>query len=517
MRRVAGDVLLWLLLSALLPMNGERISDGSYVNGLIVASVVVAVAVGVRRVAPLAALVLTGGLLAADVWLFGPFVGLSFLVGRSAARPRPTLWTFVALGVATPLLTLARTVLTGGDRWYAYYLIAEVVFCGVFPWLVGRYLWQRRELAVGGWALAEELERGQALIAEKARLRERTRIAEDMHDALGHELSLLALRAGALELDPTLGSSQRAAAAELRVGAADATERLRAVIGVLRTDAAAPLEPVEESLGALVDRVRRAGLVLHFDIDEGQAANSGLPPLADRAVYRVVQEALTNATKHAPGTPVTGHLTQDTDSVTVILSNPLAEGRTPAGGDGGGSVGSGLVGLAERVRLVGGTFSAGEHDGEFRVRATVPREAVGPAPAGVTESAGRLKTARQRTRRGLVLTVVVPVLAGVLLVGAVLAAYVVETTASVIDPWDQLRIHLGQPEDEARDILPTLQVTERPDVVEPPRPPGGECVYYNVSGKLFPPVRDVYRVCFADGVVAAIDLIPGTNARGNAR
>ncbi|GAA0277343.1 sensor histidine kinase [Cryptosporangium japonicum] len=509
MRRIAGDVLLWLALSALLPMNGDRLDDGAYVNGLIVASLVVAVAVGLRRVAPLAALVVSGGLLIADVWLVGPFAVLSFLVGRSAVRPRPALWTFVAIGVLGPLSALGRTVLTGGDRWYAYYLVGEVVFGGVFPWLVGRYRRQRRELAVGGWALADELERGQALVAEKARLRERARIAEDMHDALGHELSLLALRAGALELDPSLGESQRAAATDLREGAAAATERLRAVIGVLRTDAAAPLEPVEETLGALVDRVRRAGLVLDFPVDDGHGAGSGLPPLADRAVYRVVQEALTNAARHAPGAPVTGRLTDDGDAVTVEVSNPADGERAPAG--------TGLLGLAERVRLAGGTFRAGAEDGVFRVVATVPRTAAGPAPEPVTGAAGRLESARRRSRRGLVLTVVVPVLAGVLLVGTVLAGYVVETTASVVDPWDQLRIHLGQPEDEARDILPLLQVSERPDVVEPPRPAGSECAYYNVSGTLFPPARDVYRVCFADGVVAAIDLIPGTNARKERR
>jgi len=260
-----------------------------------------------------------------------------------------------------------------------------------------------------------------------------------MHDALGHELSLLALRAGALELDPTLGESQRAAATELREGAAAATERLRAVIGVLRTDATAPLQPVEETLEALVDRVRRAGLVLNFPV----GARDALPPLVDRAVYRVVQEALTNAARHAPGAPVTGRLTGDEEGVTVEVANPIdapADASAP---------GTGLLGLAERVRLAGGTFHAGAEaaegtaTGTFRVVATVPRVPAGSVPEPAPESAGRLESARKRTRRGLVLTVVVPVLAGVLLVGVVLAGYVVETTASVVDPWDQLRIHLG--------------------------------------------------------------------------
>lgn len=515
-------MLLWAVLSALLPMNGERVGSGSYVNWLVVASLVVAVAVGVRRVAPLAALVLAGGLLAADVWLVGPLVGLSFLVGRSAVRPRTALWTFVAIGVGGPILALGRTAFTGGDPWQAYYLVGEVVFGGVFPWLVGRYLWQRRELAAGGWALAEELERAQALVVDQARLRERSRIAEDMHDALGHELSLLALRAGAFELDPALGPAQRAAAAELREGAAAATERLRTVIGVLRTGAEAPLRPADETIGALVDRVREAGLVIDFATGEGSEPVPVLPPLADRALYRVVQEALTNATRHAPGAPVTGRLTVRTDTVAVRLTNPLPEpsGREPSRTGPASEPGSGLLALTERVRLAGGTFHAGARDGTFVVTATVPRgpdhPVADPAPlAGPPlESAGRLATARRRTRRGLVLTVVVPVLAGVLLIGVVLGGYVVATTASVLDPSDQARIHLSQPEDEARDILPVLQVSERPDVVEPPVPAGADCAYYNVSGKLFPPARDVYRVCFVDEKVAAIDLIPGRNARG---
>ncbi|TQS44688.1 sensor histidine kinase [Cryptosporangium phraense] len=529
-RRWGGDVLLWLLLSALLPLNGARIDEGPYVRGLLVAALVLAVATGVRRVAPLASLVLAAGLVAVDPWLAAPFAVLSFLAGRSALRPRPALWTYAGLAGGGAGLAFGLAVLRGTDRWTAYYVLTEIVLCGVVPWLAGRYLRQRRELVEGGWALAEELERGHALVADRARLRERARIAEDMHDALGHELSLLALRAGALELDPSLGPAQREAAAGLRLGAAAATERLRAVIGVLRASDPAPLAPVDETLATLIDRVRGAGLTIAFS-DGGAAGEPGLPPLADRALYRVVQEALTNAARHAPGAPVTVRLTATPDAVTVTVTNPLTPEAPPAGRSGAerpdpapgrtggpGGEGSGLVGLAERVRLVGGTLTAGVGGGTFTVTATVPRAAGGAVAAGPerprSDSAGRRAAARRRTRRDLVLTVVVPVLAGAVLVGVVVGGYAIEVTGSVLRPADAARLHPGQSRADAEALLPWLQATERPAVAEPPRPPGAECRYYGTSAELFPPVRDVYRVCFAHDRVVGVDLIPGRTARG---
>ncbi|MFI5952475.1 hypothetical protein [Cryptosporangium sp. NPDC051539] len=119
-RRIGGGVLLWLLLCVLLPLNGERLDDGPYAEGLLVAGLVLAVAVGLRRAAPLASLVLAAGVLAVDPWLAGPFVVLSFLAGRSAQRPRPALWTYGALAAGAPGLAFLSAVLRGTDRWVAY-------------------------------------------------------------------------------------------------------------------------------------------------------------------------------------------------------------------------------------------------------------------------------------------------------------------------------------------------------------------------------------------------------------
>ncbi|MGH3928880.1 MAG: histidine kinase, partial [Pseudonocardiaceae bacterium] len=110
-------------------------------------------------------------------------------------------------------------------------------------------------LVSAGWERAERMEREQQMIVDQARLRERARIAQDMHDSLGHELSLIALRAGALELDPDLDERHRAAAAELRGSASTATERLGEIIGVLREENTdPPMQPSGESIVELVDR-----------------------------------------------------------------------------------------------------------------------------------------------------------------------------------------------------------------------------------------------------------------------
>ncbi len=119
-------------------------------------------------------------------------------------------------------------------------LLAVLLFLVVFPWLAGRYRLQRRALAEAGWARAARLEEEQRGVAERAALRERARIAAEMHDALGHELSLLALRAGTLQVAADLPERHREAAAGLRAATADAVDRLHEIVGVLRAEEAEP-------------------------------------------------------------------------------------------------------------------------------------------------------------------------------------------------------------------------------------------------------------------------------------
>jgi signal transduction histidine kinase len=217
------------------------------------------------------------------------------------------------------------------------------------PWLLARSRRQQAELVSGA--------------AERARLRERTRIADEMHDTLGHELSLLALRAGALELAADLPEHHRAAASGLRAGAGAATERLAAILAVLRDGGPAPLEPATETVDELVDRAARAGMTAGLH----RTGAVELPTAVERAAHRVVQEGLTNAMKHAPGSPVTVRLTTTPDATVVEVTNPLP--TTARRGPGGGA---GLAGLRERLRLLGGTVEGGRRDRTYRLRATLP-------------------------------------------------------------------------------------------------------------------------------------------------
>ncbi|KOX18725.1 hypothetical protein ADK67_36510 [Saccharothrix sp. NRRL B-16348] len=244
--------------------------------------------------------------------------------------------------------------------WEGVGALASMGLFVVLPWLAGRFRRQQAELIEVGRERIVQLERAQELVAERARLRERARIAADMHDSLGHELALIALRAGALELTADTESTRQAAAG-LRESAVTATDRLRRTVGVLR-EGAATLDPPDETVETLVARAAEAGLPVALT---RTGDTTPLPPLLDRAVHRVVQEALTNAARHAPGAPVTVEIDISTDLL-ITVTNPTDQ---PTNNDG-----SGLAGLAERVRLLGGTLRSGVVDGRFTVTARLPRE-----------------------------------------------------------------------------------------------------------------------------------------------
>ena len=222
----------------------------------------------------------------------------------------------------------------------------------VLPWLAGRYRRQQALLVEAERERVRRLEREREHVAEQARLTERARVAAELHDSLGHELALIALRAGALELSPELTATHQAAAGDLRSLAVSATDRLRQTIAMLRERDDAP--PVLDT----VERARAAGMTVLMD-DLGP-----LPDLADLAVRRVVREALTNAARHAPGAPVT--IACDITPLTAVLTVSNPAGNAP------GADGSGLAGLRERLRLLGGRLDATRADGRFDLTAEVP-------------------------------------------------------------------------------------------------------------------------------------------------
>ncbi|WP_422770583.1 sensor histidine kinase [Plantactinospora sp. WMMC1484] len=340
----------------------------------------VGAAVLASRRAPLLGLVLVVLPTAGDGNFMFAMPVLSYLVGLRERRPGPAALVFTGIGLGGSAINLG---LLGTDAEIWFMLAGTLLVGGVFPWLVGRYHRQHRALVLAGWEQADLLEREQRGAAERIRMRERARIAQEMHDSLGHDLSLIALRAGALEMAPDLAGRHRMAAGELRASVALATERLRQVIGVLRDDdERAPIRPAGERVDDLVERARSAGMAVHLLVEgdsPAPAPQSATPAMVERAVYSVVREALTNAARHAPGAAVTVTLHYGAHRTCVRVGND----RPPAGPPPrAGSAGSGLVGLDEWVRLAGGRLRAGPSGDGFEVYAELPAGHRSPAGHG---------------------------------------------------------------------------------------------------------------------------------------
>ncbi|MYS69755.1 sensor histidine kinase, partial [Streptomyces sp. SID5926] len=228
------------------------------------------------------------GLSVTNLWWAVPTAVTAFLAGRRPGRTAPTALALLAV------LAAGVTALSVVPAWLplAGRFVAVVVAATMLPWFAGRFWCQYRQLVRAGWERAGQLQREQQLIADQARLRERTRIAQDMHDVLGHDLSLIALSAGALKLAPDLAEHHQRAAADIRARAAASVERLGEVIGVLREETGeAPVEPDDPGLARLTSEASGAGLPVELRVD-GEADD--LPPVVARAAHRVVQEALTN-------------------------------------------------------------------------------------------------------------------------------------------------------------------------------------------------------------------------------
>ncbi|MFE7559921.1 sensor histidine kinase [Kitasatospora sp. NPDC057500] len=245
------------------------------------------------------------------------------------------------------------------------------------PVVTGLYVGARRRLIESLQDRAHGLETELDLLAEqarerarRARLEERTRIAREMHDVVAHRVSLMVVHAGALERIAAKDPEKAAQSAKLmgEVGR-QALNELREILGVLRmSDERGPEPDSLAGLPRLVDQSRAAGMAVTLTVSGSRQEFTGE---AEQTAYRVVQEGLTNAHKHAGGAQVSVLLAYAPNGVRVSVVNACPGGeRTAAALPSGGN---GLVGMRERVVALGGTFSAGpERDGGFRVEAVLP-------------------------------------------------------------------------------------------------------------------------------------------------
>ncbi|MBM7772224.1 signal transduction histidine kinase [Actinokineospora baliensis] len=418
---------------------------------------------------------------------------MSYLLGRRSAGVRPSVYAFTALAAAGLGYTILMGVVRGrldAQLMQWLWMVFGLVVMAVFPWFAGRFVRQRAELQRAGWQRAEQLEREQRIIAERERLRERARIAQDMHDSLGHELALIVLRAGGLEVDRSLGERHRQAAGELRMTAGQASETLRTIIGLLgEPGTLAPLRPTSDSVADMVERAKTSGMSV--DLDSPPDANGAV----GLAVRRVVQEGLTNAAKYAPGAQVTVRVEREGNVTSVSVVNGPAS--RPAEGEAGTQ--RGLIALRERALLMGGTFTAGPEEGGYAVRVQLPHDAtLALEPIETTESVR--EHVRRSARRGLIVAISVPAAIAFGLAVLMFGYYAYSVTHSVLARADYDRLWIGQPADEVEAALPEMQMLDAPSL---PNPPNAGCKYYLAEPTMFDFHSTVLRVCFdADRLVA---------------
>jgi signal transduction histidine kinase len=332
------------------------------------------------------ALLLTGPLFAINnLWAMATTAFVVFAASRRIPR-LGRLWAL--LGVAAVLQTGFGLFLVHPDSPLWETLAGGIVgstFFVLFPAVSGMLLGRRRPMVRLLQERNEYLERARALTAASARSDERAHIAGEMHDMLGHRLSLISIHAGALELTTATKAPQLHEQAELiRTTSSLAMAELRDILGVLRTNPEP--ESLDEDTGtrsdiaALVESSANAGIPVSLDWS-GDDLHSA-DPRTRRAVHRVVREALTNVHKHAPSARTRVLVAVQGGRARIqVLNGPST--ATPGRG-----TRRGLIGLEERVGLLGGSFSAGPPvEGGFRVAADVPLHPAAQADQTVTEVA----------------------------------------------------------------------------------------------------------------------------------
>jgi signal transduction histidine kinase len=256
------------------------------------------------------------------------------------------------------------------------------------PTVVGILVRERRDRIAAAEQRAEAAERSRQAEAERQVTAERIRIAHELHDVLAHHIAVVNAQAGVaqylLRTDPQAAD---AALSGIAANSRAALDELRATLGLLRTESGAepgnPRAPVPttEHLGLLLDSFTDAGMRLTVAV-RGEPGSLSGP--ADLAFYRIVQEALTNATKHAPGSDVSLSIEWSAASVQLIVTNTGPAADTQGLVNEG--TGHGLIGMRERAAAAEGTLSAGSAaGGGFRVTATLP--VVGAGTGGPLESA----------------------------------------------------------------------------------------------------------------------------------
>jgi signal transduction histidine kinase len=339
----------------------------------------------------------------------GTAVAVALAAGFALLRV-PAQWRVLAAAVATAGVAVLGNGTASNVGWFAVcvlafwaalsaprrhalgYLICTLALFGA------EALWAERDPGWAAWAvgtlcaagaallirhnldLVDQLRKAQAAVADRSRADERNRIARELHDVIGHSLTVVALNVASARMSVKYepDDAERALLDAERL-VRQTLDEVRTTVGILRVDdgaratAAAPL-PTLADVEALVDRSRQAGSDIRCSVHGDLAAP---PATVGLAVYRIVQEALTNAAKHAPGALVQLSILVEQGTVGVVVTNETPTGAVASHGE----PGIGTFGMRERAEAVGGTLSVGADRGVWEVRAVLPMTQTRPTGA----------------------------------------------------------------------------------------------------------------------------------------
>ncbi|WP_257234612.1 sensor histidine kinase [Streptomyces sp. JV178] len=463
------------------------------------------------------ALILQSTTLLAFIWPVS--VMLAYAVGRQVTETRLSV---AALALATGVQSAASLVDLAGltvDLEDVGRIVVINVLLVVLPAAIGM---RQGERALAMDALQERnalLERANLLGESQARMQERARIAGEMHDLLGHRLSLIVLYAGALEMRTRTAAPEVNEQADLlRTTSRTALEELRTVLGILRLDGAEPPDGTESAVGTredvtnLVAEAQHAGLPITLSWRGGDLTDADIGIGIRRAVNRIVREALTNVHKHAPGAPTRLTVTVDTEKLTINVRNVARPPAVPPP-----SSGLGLVGLRERARLAGGDFTAGTDPltGNHALTATLPlrHDSPGtmsptidqPAPADAqmlpsrtgAEDGPHHDASRRKTK-----TAFLTLAGAAVAVCGGLGFGVYDYFQSAVSPHTYRQIKIGDTQHRVRELTGGDNMTARAAVQaeQPAAPAGTSCEYALAEG-----FGHVFRFCFTHGKLAQKD------------
>ncbi len=328
-------------------------------------------------------------------WPWTPMATLGLLLLMLFVALRERRATLVAVWLLTAVASVVFFEIDPGRAHGSWVVLLAIG--GVIMLVVGAL----RERGDARRALAEQETISEAERARRTLLEERTRIARELHDVVAHHMSVITVQADSAPYRlADLPDEAREEFASIAAAARESLTEMRRLLGVLRSEDAAGTgdaertpQPGIERIPQLVEATVRAGLPVELSMPPSVASSlpAGMPQAVDLSAYRIVQEALANVVRHAPGaaTRVSVSVAPDGAALTLLVVNAAAADPDAPPLETGGT-GHGLVGMRERVRLVGGTLDTGPlPDGGFRVAARLPFGTESSTESGTEEESTR--------------------------------------------------------------------------------------------------------------------------------